>query len=69
VSGDGRITLGDAVLLRRSLLVPPTAVLARPELCDVGGSLGCSLADAVIARRALLRPPTASLTPQCVGGP
>lgn len=65
VNGDGRVTLGDAVLIGRSLLTPPTATLARPQLCDVGGSAGCSTGDAVVIRRALLAPPTASVAQQC----
>jgi hypothetical protein len=65
VSGDGRVTLSDSLLLTRSLLEPPTATLARPELCDAGASAGCSLADAVILRRALLAPPTATILAQC----
>jgi hypothetical protein len=65
VSGDGRVTVADAVTISRSLLVPATATLARPELCDVGGSAGCSASDAVILRRALLSPPTATIGPSC----
>jgi uncharacterized membrane protein YqaE (UPF0057 family) len=49
----------------RSLLLPPTTVLARPGLCDVGGGAGCSLADALVLRRALLLPPTAQITQAC----
>ncbi len=37
VDGDGRVTLGDALTIQRSLLVPSTATAARPQLCDVGG--------------------------------
>jgi hypothetical protein len=66
VNGDGRITTADAVVMQRALLVPPTASMAKPELCDVGASAGCSAADAVILRRALLLPATASITGQCV---
>jgi hypothetical protein len=70
VNGDGRVTAADATLVTRSLLVPPTATLARPELCDVGGApspatLGCTLSDAVVIRRALLGPPTATIEPAC----
>jgi formylglycine-generating enzyme required for sulfatase activity len=65
VNGDGAVTLVDAVIVQRSLLQPPTATLAHPELCDVGGSAGCSLADAVIIRRALLVPPTATIQQVC----
>jgi hypothetical protein len=69
-NGDGRVTLADAVAIQRSLLVPPTAVRARPELCDVGGSASpstqdCTLADAVTIRRALLNPPSATLGQVC----
>ena len=65
VNADGRVTLGDAVLIQRSRLVPPTAALAQPQLCDVGGTAGCTVTDAALIRRALLQPPTASLLPRC----
>jgi hypothetical protein len=65
VDGDGRVTLSDALTIQRSLLVPPTATLAEPQLCDVGGSAGCTVSDAVLIRRALLQPPTALLVPRC----
>jgi len=65
VSGDGFVTIGDAAQVLRALLLPPTATLPRPELCDVGGSVGCSVGDAVIVRRALLSPPTATIQPAC----
>lgn len=65
VTGDGRITLSDAVTIQRSLLNPPTATMAHPERCDVGGSLECSLADAVTVRRALLSPATAAIVQTC----
>jgi hypothetical protein len=65
VSGDGRVTLTDAVLIIRAKLSPPTATLARPELCDVGGSAGCTMWDAVTIQRALLKPPTAAIQPVC----
>lgn len=65
VSGDGRVTVADAVLMTRSLLQPPTATMAHPDRCDVGGSSGCSVADAVIVRRALLQPPTATVQHAC----
>ncbi len=65
VDGDGWVTLADAVEIRRSLLNPPTATLARPDLCDVGGNAACTLTDALIVRRALLDPPTAKIQPVC----
>lgn len=65
VSGDGRVTIADAVLISRSLLVPPTADLPHPERCDVGGSAACTNADAVVLRRALLSPATATIRPAC----
>lgn len=70
VSGDGRVSLSDAILVSRSLLKPPLATLARPALCDVTGVPGtsgatCTLADAVALRRALLAPPTANIAQQC----
>lgn len=67
VTGDGRVTLADAVTLSRALLVPPTAAPDHPERCDVGGApgQGCTLADAVLIRRALLTPPGATLAQWC----
>lgn len=65
VTGDGRVSLPDAVVIQRSLLVPPTAVMAHPSHCDVGGSPGCSLADAVTIRRALLAPAAATVQQVC----
>ena len=65
VSGNGRVTTADAALISRALLVPPTAVLAKPELCNVGGSTACSTADAVIVARALLVPPSAAVQQLC----
>jgi hypothetical protein len=65
VNGSGSVTLADAVALSRSMLVPPTGVVTRPELCDVNGIGGCTLSDAVVVRRALLAPATAQILPQC----
>lgn len=65
VTGNGVVTNGDALQIRRSLLVPPTATLGDPALCDVGGSASCSGADSLIIRRALLNPPTAAISQQC----
>jgi microsomal dipeptidase-like Zn-dependent dipeptidase len=65
VNDDGRVTLADAVTVTRSLIVPPTAVQARPELCDVNASGTCSLPDAVAIRRSLLAPPTARIEQSC----
>lgn len=68
VNANGRVTTADATLITRSLLVPPTATLARPDLCNVGGSAACTTADAVIATRALLVPPTATVQQACAPG-
>lgn len=65
VNGDGLVTIGDATMIQRSLLSPPTATMTRPALCDVGGSPVCSIADSTIVRRALLAPPTASIASRC----
>ncbi len=65
VSGNGRVTTADATLITRSLLVPPTATLAQPQLCNVGGSSACTTADAVIATRSLLVPATAAVLQVC----
>jgi hypothetical protein len=70
-TGDGRVTAADAVVITRAQLVPPTATIVRPELCDVGAgapnaaTLDCSLSDAVVIRRALLAPPTATIAQTC----
>ena len=65
MSGDGRVTIIDAVLIQRSLLIPPTATQPHPELCNVGGNASCTVADATIIRRALLFPPTAAIAQVC----
>ena len=65
VQGNGRVTTADGTLITRSLLVPPTAVLAQPQLCNVGGTSACTTADAVIVTRGLLVPPTASVLQAC----
>lgn len=65
VTGDGRVTVADATVMRRALLAPPTATMTKPNLCDVGGAAGCSVADATITSRALLVPPRATISPVC----
>jgi hypothetical protein len=65
VSGNGRVTAADAVLITRALLVPPTATLTRSDLCNVGGTAACTAADSVIVTRALLLPPTANVAQEC----
>lgn len=65
VSGDGRVTIADAVLISRALLVPPTVDLPHPDRCDVGGSAACTNADAILLRRALLVPATATIRERC----
>ena len=59
------MTTADAIAMTRSLLVPPTATLSQPRLCNVGGSAACSTADATIATRALLVPATAQISQVC----
>jgi hypothetical protein len=63
VSGDGRITLTDFVLLQRwlSFGLP----LPKEELCDVGGSPACTLSDFVVLSRVLNPPAISSITQQC----
>lgn len=68
-TGDGRVTIGDAVTISRSLLVPPSATMAAPGNCDANGSMTCSIADAVVVRRALLTPPIAVIDPHCATAP
>jgi hypothetical protein len=65
VNDDGVVTVTDSLVVARSFLQPPTATMAKPERCDVGGSPSCSLADAVTIRRALLQPATATIVEQC----
>ena len=65
VTGDGRATSADGVVIVRARMVPPLAVMAQPELCDVGASLACTSADSVIVLRAQLTPPTATILQQC----
>jgi len=65
VNGDGKVTTGDAALIQRATLIPPTATMPQPEFCDVGGSAGCNVSDLVIVRRALLLPPTATIQQVC----
>jgi hypothetical protein len=55
VSNDGHVDVADVVALR-SFLAQPTAALAAPQKCDVGGpgtSGTCDLVDATLLRRAL----------------
>lgn len=65
VNGNGSVTTADATLITRALLLPPTATLDRPDLCNVGGSAACTTADAVILTRGLLVPPTATVQQSC----
>ena len=65
VTGDGRVTSADSVVILRSQLVPPTATMNQPQLCNVGGSAACSSADSVIVLRAQLSPPTAIVQQNC----
>ena len=67
VNGDGVASGLDGSMILQSLLVPPTVTLTNPDLCDVGGSIGCTSADAAIIQRASLNIPTATITQQCVG--
>ncbi len=65
VNGDGRVLSSDSTIILRSLLTPPTATQAQPQLCNVGGSTACNSADSTIILRALLTPPTATVTQNC----
>jgi hypothetical protein len=59
VSNDGRVTSDDAAALR-AFLANPSAALAAPQKCDVGGATpsgACDLVDAVRLRRALAGAP------------
>jgi len=65
VNGDGRVSNADAVIIKRSLVVPPLATLAHPERCNVGGSAACTNADAIIVKRAQSIPPGAAIAQVC----
>jgi hypothetical protein len=67
VNGDGRVLTNDATFIQRSLLAVPTATLAKPQLCDVGGSPAgiCNTVDATIIKRALLATPTLTVQQVC----
>ena len=65
VSGDGFVTTADTLMIRRSLLDPPTATLVSPELCDVDGDGTCTMGDVERIRGALLVPPTAEIQQSC----
>jgi len=65
VSGDGRVNGGDAIVLYRALMGTPPVPMARPELCDVGSTVGCNAGDFIILKRALGNPPTATIRQNC----
>ncbi len=65
VTADTRVSVADATVISRALLVPPTATMTRPDLCDVSGDSNCSVADSVVIQRALLSPPTATIVNRC----
>ena len=52
ISGDGKITNTDSVLIKRHLLGLPSNFQA--DFCDVNGDAQCSNTDAVLIQRALL---------------
>ena len=64
VNGDGRVTTVDSVVALRSQLIPPTATMTQPQLCNVGGSR-LTTADVTIIKRALLTPATATIQQVC----
>jgi glucose/arabinose dehydrogenase len=65
VSGDGTLSSADSAIILRAQLVPPTAVMNRPDLCDVGDTAGCSGADSMILLRSQLNPATATVQQFC----
>ncbi|MCK7510590.1 MAG: dockerin type I domain-containing protein [Desulfobacterales bacterium] len=65
VDGDGRVTIVDALGIRRALLAPRAATLVSPALCDVTGDGRCTLADAVVVLRSRLLPPGATIVEAC----
>ena len=42
VDGDGAVTSADGAIILSSQLAASTPVMSRPDLCEVGGSAGCS---------------------------
>ena len=52
ISGDGKITNTDSVLIKRHLLGLPTPF--EPDFCDVNGDAACTNTDAVLIQRAIL---------------
>lgn len=65
VDADGRVTSTDGAIILRSFVVPPTVTMTRTDLCDVGGSLGCSVQDYAIVLKSQSRPPAATIYQQC----
>jgi hypothetical protein len=65
VSGDGVISAGDWIMMKRALASPPMGTMTRPDRCDVGGSAGCTNSDSIILGRALLTVPTATIRQKC----
>jgi subtilisin family serine protease len=54
VSGNGRITANDGLLISRASLGVADPGFRRPELCDVGGTPACTANDTLIVMQALL---------------
>jgi hypothetical protein len=65
VSGDGWVNVGDYIIMRRALALPPLGTMVRPDLCDVGSSVGCNVGDAIVMLRALQNPPSATIGQNC----
>jgi glucose/arabinose dehydrogenase len=65
VNGDGAVSSEDGAIILGALLVPPSAVMNRPDLCDVGDSIGCSSADGVIVTRSQVWPYLVKVQQQC----
>jgi len=58
VNGDGAVTLADAIILKRALILgnQPATNLMVTENCDVGGQVGCTAEDGDIILNTLIAP-------------
>lgn len=65
VDADGRVSPFDAGMIGRAIRIPQVGTLTRPDLCDVGGPLGCSIVDYAIVLQSQNTPPTATVFQQC----
>ena len=65
VNGDGFVTKADFKAIIAFLRPGNPVPLPAPELCDAGGSAGCTQEDAITVRQALTRNPPRAIAQQC----